>query len=136
MPTAQVYVNWGRAIADCWCGDARTVEIGQTQMTCCIGNGCPGHVSDLAWPGNMPAILAALAERTSNKRKNWFPPGHPLALAGGYPHGQAPDDLRAETAAGEEADAQMVADKRAQLIAQLRELGTDDEIVNDLRKEI
>jgi hypothetical protein len=91
-------------------------------MTCCVGNGCPGHLSDLVWPDNMPAILAALAERTSDKRKNWFPPGHPLAVAGGFPQGQTPDELRAEAAVGEEADAQSLADKRADVLAQIRDL--------------
>lgn len=144
MPTAQVYVNWGRLVAECahpGCGDARVVEIGQRQMVCCVGKGtpgdqCPGHVSDVEWPADMPLVLAALDERTSEKRKNWFPGGHPLALAGGYPTGQTPDELRAETTAGEESDAQAVASKRAELLAQLRLLGSDDDIIRDLRKAI
>lgn len=134
QPQAQVYVNWGRLVADCgWtgCRDAREVEIGQRTIRCVIE-----HVSDLAWPTDMPAILAALAERTSDKRKNWFPKGHPMARLGNFPAGQTPDELRAETAAGEKDDAQVLAEKRKGLIAQLRELGTDEDIIRDLRKAI
>lgn len=136
MPTASVYVNHGNIVADCWCGDARIVEPGSKTMTCCVGHGCPGHTSDLAWSDDLPAVLAVLDERTSAKRRNWFPPGHPLALAGGFPHGQTPDELRAEAAVGEEQDAQAVADRRASLVAQLRELGAVDDIIRDLREAI
>lgn len=132
QPQAQVYVNWGRMVAECGqpgCHDAREVEIGQKAMQCILG-----HVNSLTWPQNMPAIMAALAERTSDKRKNWLPAGHPLARSGGLPAGETPDELRAETAAGEAADAQAVAARRIDLIAQLRELGSDDDIIRDLRK--
>ena len=131
MPTSQVYVNWGRLVAECLCGDAREVGLGQRQMTC-----VDGHLSDLEWPDDMPAVLAALAERLADKRKNWFPHGHPVAVRGGLPHGQTPDELRAETAVGEAADAQAVADRRAALLAELRQLGTDDDIIRDLREAI
>lgn len=117
---APVYVNWGRLVSDCICGDAREVELGQEQMTC-----VDGHPSDLAWPPDAAQILAALAERLSDKRKNWFPRNHPLALAAGLPHGQTPAELRAETAVGETADAQMLADRKAVLVAQMREFGLD-----------
>jgi hypothetical protein len=129
VPTAQVYVNHGNIVADCRCGDARIVEPGQAVMICIAG-----HATELLWPANLPAVLAALSERLSDKRKNWFPRGHPLALLGNMPHGQTPDELRAETAVGEERDAQVVADRRAELLAQLRELGTDDDIIRDLRR--
>lgn len=136
QPTAQVYVNWGRTVAECPCGDAREVAPGQAAMTCCVGPDCPGHIVTLVWADEMPAILAALSERTSDKRKNWFPAGHPLAVAAGFPHGQTADELRAETDAGEARDAEAVADKRAELIAQLRELGAVDELIDELRKEL
>lgn len=139
MPSTQVYVNWGRIVANCsapGCNDAREVEPGQPGMQCCVGEGCPGHLSDLVWPDNMPQILAALAERVSDKRKNWFPAGHPLALAGGIPAGETPDELRAETAAGEAQDAQRVADKRAALITQLLQLGSGDDIINEIREQV
>lgn len=117
---APVYVNWGRLVADCRCGDARAVDLGQKQMTC-----IEGHVSELAWPPDAPQILTALSERLSNKRKNWFPRNHPLALAAGLPHGQTPDELRAETAAGEASDAEQITDRKAALIAQMQEFGLD-----------
>lgn len=124
-----VYVNWGRLIADCRCGDAREVEIGQRQMTC-----VDGHVSALVWPPNTPQIMAALNERTSDKRKNWFPRNHPLALVGGLPHGQSVRDLQEETEQGEAADAAMLADRRADLLGQLKELGvTPDEALVALK---
>lgn len=132
MPSTQVYVNWGRIVANCpACNDAREVEPGQPGMQCCVG-----HLSDLVWPDNMPQILAALSERTSDKRKNWFPAGHPLALAGGIPAGETPDELRTETAAGEAQDAQQVADKRAALITQLLQLGSGDDIINEIREQV
>lgn len=125
---ALVYINWGRLVAECpspGCGDARAVELGQRSATCCVGDGitsrCPGHTFDLEWPENMAQILAALDERTAEKRKNWFPKGHPLAVATGQPHGQSARELREEAAAGEEADAQYLSDRRAQILAELRE---------------
>ncbi len=134
MLTSQVYVNWGRTVANCpvpGCNDAREVELDQPGMQCAAG-----HLSELVWPGNMPQILAALAERLSDKRRNWFPAGHPLALLGGLPSGETPDELRAETAAGEAQDAQQVADKRAALITQLLELGSEDDIISEIREMI
>jgi hypothetical protein len=117
---ALVYVNWGRLVIECeapGCGDARGVEIGQKTETC-----VNGHVLDLEWPDNLPQILAALSERTSDKRKNWFPKNHPLAVATGQPHGQSVRELREEAVAGEEADAQTLADKRAFVLEQARAL--------------
>jgi hypothetical protein len=116
-----VYVNWGRMVADCsrpGCTDAREVDAGQKRIEC-----ANGHVSELGWDPRLPQIVTALDERLSDKRRNWFPRGHPLAMVGGLPHGQSPDDLRAETAAGEESDARMVAECRAALVAQMREFG-------------
>lgn len=137
QPQSQVYVNWGRLIAECGypgCGDAREVEPGQTTVTCCVGPGCPGHTSELVWADSIPAVLAALDERLSDKRKNWFPAGHPLALAGGFPQNQTVDELRAETAAGEQRDADAVDDRRTAVIAQLVELGVGQELINEIRE--
>jgi hypothetical protein len=136
MPTSQVYVNWGRIVAECWCGDARVVEIGQQTMTCCISPSCPGHTNDLEWPDNLPAIVTALSERLSEKRKNWFPPGHPFAIAGGYPTGQTPDELRAETATGEAADAQVIAERRAALLEELQRLDAEAAAIDDFRRMV
>lgn len=123
-----VYVNWGRLVAECaspGCGDARAVELGQRSATCCVGDGitsrCPGHPFELVWPPNMAQILAALDERTAEKRKNWFPKGHPFAVATGQPHGQTVRELREEAEAGEASDAEHLADRRSQILAELRE---------------
>lgn len=116
---ALVYVNWARTVAECpspGCGDARGVEPGETATTC-----AHGHAFELEWPGNMPQILAALNERTADKRKNWFPAGHPFAVATGQPHGQSVRQLREEAEAGEASDAEHLSDRRAQILAELRE---------------
>lgn len=139
---ALVYVNWGRLVAECdfpGCGDARVVDIGQPTMQCCVGDGrqgnqCPGHVSDLDWPADLPQVVTALNERTSDKRRNWFPQGHPVAVATGQPHGQSVAELQAEAEAGEAADAAFLAERRAELLGQMRDLGvTSDEALAALK---
>lgn len=118
MRKALVYINWGRLVADCpepHCTDAREVEIGDVSMTCAAG-----HPAELEWAEGIAPVLAVLAERTSPKRKNWFPPGHPLAVLAEQPHGQTVRELREEAEAGEAADAQHLADRRAQILEQVR----------------
>lgn len=111
----QVYINWGRLVADCPCGDAREVKIGDTAMRC---DG--GHVNELVWADEIPRALAALEERTADRRRNWFPRDHPYAVRTGQPHGQSVRALREEAAAGEEADAQHLAEQRARILAEVR----------------
>jgi hypothetical protein len=94
--TAVVYVSWGRVVADCFCGDARELKLGQKTMTCCVNEKCPGHVSKLVWPDDMAEILAALNERTDDRNRTWFPKNHPLALSNSLPHGQTAAELREE----------------------------------------
>lgn len=94
----QVYVNWGRLVADCGrpeCSDARTVEPGQAAMVCVMG-----HQSALLWDDALPNVVAELSERGEERRRNWFPRGHPLATTTGQPHGQSLSELRDEHAAG------------------------------------
>jgi hypothetical protein len=132
-----VYINWGRFVADCpapGCGDAREVEPGQKTMTCCVGENCPGHTSDLGWPTGVPQVMAALQERISEKRRNWFPDGHPFAVAAGLPHGQSVAELRQETERGEAEDADMLARRRSELLGQMKKLGvTPEEALNVLK---
>lgn len=124
-----VYINWSRFVVDCPCGDAREVEPGQRTVTC-----VDGHLLELQWPGNAPQIMAVLGERIAVKRRNWFPKNHPLALALGQPHGQTLDEVRAETEAGEAADAGALADRRVALLAQLKDAGvTPDEALAALK---
>lgn len=127
-----VYINWGRFVADCSsvdCTDARELEPGQADMTC-----ISGHPSRLDWPDNAAQLMAVLQERLSDKRRNWFPAGHPLAVNLGQPHGQTLDELRAEADAGESADAQALADKRAQVLAQVQALNIPlDDVLTALK---
>lgn len=129
MTDVPVYINWGRFIAECPCGDAREVLPGQRAETCAAG-----HAMTLHWPGNAAQIMAVLSERLSDKRRNWFPRNHPLAIQLGQPHGQTVDELRAETEQGEEADAAALADRRAILLGQMKEAGiTPDEALAALK---
>lgn len=115
---APVYINYGRFVVDCPCGDAREVEPGQRSAAC-----VDGHALDLEWPSNAAALMAALSERINPARRNWFPHNHPLALGLGKPHGQTPDDLRREAEAGEARDAAAITDRRAALLAELKDAG-------------
>ncbi|MFF3867346.1 hypothetical protein [Micromonospora sp. NPDC001898] len=98
---AQVYINWGRFVIDCPhsdCHDAREVTPGQQAEVCAAG-----HLLVVQWPPDAAQIHAALAERPQERTRNWFPQDHPVALQGGQPHGQSPDDLRDEARQREEA---------------------------------
>lgn len=127
------YVNHGRWVAECpipGCGDARALYpqdpvTGIPSPTPVYVQRCAsGHEFRLVVPPDevRARIEAALAERTSEKRKNWFPKDHPYAVEAGFPHGQSVRDLQEETQAGEAADAQALADKRATVLAQVRSL--------------
>lgn len=118
----EVYINWGRFIAECPCGDAREVEPGQ-RMEACVD----GHVMDLQWPDDAPQVMAVLGERISAKRRNWFPAGHEVAIRLGQPHGQSLDDLRQEADEGEAADSAWLAERRAYLLAELHKVGVSTE---------
>lgn len=116
--TTPVYINYGRFVVDCPCGDAREVQPGE-RSTACV----EGHALNLEWPDNAAALMAALSERVNVARRNWFPRNHPLALDLGKPHGQTPDDLRREAEVGEARDAAAIADRRAALLAELKDAG-------------
>jgi hypothetical protein len=126
---APVYINYGRFVVDCPCGDAREVQPGE-RTTACVD----GHPLDMEWPADAAALMTALAERISVKRRNWFPRLHPLALQLGKPHGQTPDELRRETETGEAADAAALTDRRAALLAEMKDAGiTADEALAALK---
>jgi hypothetical protein len=120
-----VYINWGRFIAECQCGSATEVHPGQREALCVQDP--PGHLMSLVWPDGIERVMAVLAERLSDKRRNWFPADHPVALRLGQPHGESLDDLRAEAEAGEAADAARLAERRAHLFAELRAVGATTE---------
>lgn len=121
MISADVYVNYGRFVADCpaeGCSDARAVEPGRRDETCAAG-----HAFGLAWHPDLPAVIAELGAREIEARRNWFPPDHPLAVRLGQPHGQTIEDLRAESEQGQALEAQIADDRRKQAAIALGELG-------------
>lgn len=141
---AAAYLNHGRWVADCpaaGCTDARAVypegRDGSPSPVRVLEQVCKGgHAFTIEMPpADIEAqLVAAVAERLSDQRKNWFPRNHPLALALNMPHGQSVRELREETQAGEAADAEVLAQRRAQLLAQMRELGvTADEALAALK---
>lgn len=116
---AQVYINWGRFVVDCPtedCHDAREVEPGQQSEVCAAG-----HPITLDWPTEAARMMTALADRPANRNRNWFPDGHPIAVATGQPHGQTVAELKAE--AKQHADT--AADKREQVAAAIAGLGLE-----------
>jgi|SRR5690349_7648748 len=145
MLKALAYVNWGRWVADCpvdGCTDARAIyptnAAGEpTGMGPVIDHVCTsGHpfMVELPAPTTEAQIVSALSERASEKRKNWFPKGHPLAVLTGQPHGQSVRDLRREAEVGEARDAAAIADRRAALLAELKDAGiTANEAVAALK---
>ena len=94
MAKTEAFLNWGRWVAECSdpdCLDARELTPGETSMRCILG-----HPSTVQWPGNASAIADAVAIRPA-KNRNWFPDGHPLATAAGWPTGQTVEELHEET---------------------------------------
>ena len=94
MAESLAYLNWGRWVAECAapdCHDAMQLTPGDKSMRC-----IRGHITGVRWSGNPHAIAEAVAIRPEQNR-NWFPEGHPLATAVGWPTGQTVDELREET---------------------------------------
>ncbi len=98
MKTALAYLNWGRWVADCphpGCHDARAVyhpTTGQRQTEDVCANGHPFTI-DMP-PANVEAqLVAAVAERTVDADRSWYPTGHPRATLLGLPTGQTVRDL-------------------------------------------
>lgn len=95
MNMAFAYINFGRWVADCptTCGGAWKLAPGQTTTHC---TNC-GNIAPVYWPHNADELWEVLLERPLPRTRNWYPGGHPLALASGSPHGQTPEELRQET---------------------------------------
>lgn len=123
MSAALAYVNWGRWVADCpvpGCHDAQQLTPGALSMMC-----ADGHMSPVQWPGDAKSVTAisdALNVRPDERNRNWYPAGQPVAVAAGYPVDQTPADLDAETAAHNDAAADLAA-KQVQLVGLLGDLG-------------
>jgi hypothetical protein len=96
---AAAYLNWGRWVADCpdGCNSAERFDPGQDAFVC---SNC-GCVAPVAWPDNPAGIWSVLGLRILERHRNWYPAGHPVAVAAGIPHGQTVTDLMAETLAHE-----------------------------------
>jgi hypothetical protein len=95
---ALAYYNHGRWVADCaydGCFSALVVE-GGGSVTCAAPPAGCGRRYQVEFPGNAPAIEQALSVRPAQNR-NWFPDGHPLATAVGWPTGQTVEELHEET---------------------------------------
>lgn len=97
---AVAYMNWGRWISDCPredCSYAFELQPGQERYVCRTrqGEGC-GAEAPIEWPPDAAEIEAELQRRPVTSTRNWYPPGHPLAVATGNPDGQTVEDLRAE----------------------------------------
>jgi hypothetical protein len=108
VPVARAYVYSGEWVADCprpGCanveflyrparrGGPRDTEVGFYLCSHC------GMQSDIAWPDDRHAILAALSCRPLPGTRNWYPADHPVAVRFGLPHGQSVRDLDEESAA-------------------------------------
>jgi hypothetical protein len=92
---ARAYANQGRWVADCprpYCGSAELLVPWQPVVRC---RACHAE-APCEWPENAEGITTVLAARGNPGWMNWFPAGHPLALAAGCPHGQSVADLLAE----------------------------------------
>lgn len=96
---ALAYLNWGRWIADCpgGCRNAERLTPGQDAFAC---SNC-GQVALIEWPPDAGAIWQVLGMRVLANSRNWYPAGHPVAVAAGIPHGQTIHDLMVETLAHE-----------------------------------
>lgn len=95
---ALAYVNHSRWVADCpnpQCTNADELTPGQFMFTCVVCH----LLVPVQWPPPQTAheIWLVLAERKDPENRNWFPQGHPLAIASGRPHGLTPRELADET---------------------------------------
>lgn len=98
-PVALARVYRGEWIADCprpHCGNAEKLAAWQPLFAC--SNLWCGIQVPVTWPPDAGAILEVLRGRGAAQWMNWFPAGHPVAVAAGCPHGQTVDDLITESA--------------------------------------
>lgn len=94
---ARARVNHGRWIADCprqGCANAEALEPKQMDYAC---SNCM-LVAKVEWPRNPDGISEALGRRPIPQNQNWYPKGHPEAVALGIAHGETVKQLLAENA--------------------------------------
>lgn len=111
---ARAYVLRGHWVADCpaRCGQTQWVFRGHKNyegFPChCVGGGALREpqwycrnchvIGEIEWPSGtlMDEVMDPLLLRPDPGTRNWYPRDHELAVRCGIPHGQTPDDLRAE----------------------------------------
>lgn len=99
------YVYEGQWVADCpaGCGSVEFLytqsrmngprDVRRTFFQCSY---C-GYASDhMVWPRREHEIIEILMRRPVPRNRNWYPKDHPVAIQFRLPHGQTPEDLRAE----------------------------------------
>lgn len=93
--TAIAYINFARWVANCPrdCGNAWELKPGENMVQC----GECGNICPVQWPPFADDLWEALQERPLPRTRNWFPAGHPLAIASQSTHGETADELRRET---------------------------------------
>ncbi len=77
------------------CGNAEALCAWQSWFAC-SNKWCRAQ-APVEWPPDLVAISEVLYARGNPEWMNWFPLGHPVAVAGNCPHGQTVADLQAET---------------------------------------
>jgi hypothetical protein len=72
---AIAYLNWARWVADCptpGCGNAMTVELGQSSFAC-TGKSVCGQTTTLQWPADPAQAAADLAGYPPSGQSQPFP---------------------------------------------------------------
>jgi len=90
-----VVIHHGMTIVHCprgACENAQLVDPGETAFHCV---NCR-YVAPVEWPDDYDRIAAELDRRPVPETRNWYPAGHPKAIAWGIPDGQSVADLRRE----------------------------------------
>jgi hypothetical protein len=95
LPESLGYLNWDKWVADCpelKCTDARALHPQQKdgsfavdpqyEQTC-----ANGHRFRIVMPGNRAEIDKAVAQRTEEGDRTWYPADHPLAVEHDLPRG-------------------------------------------------
>lgn len=95
MPgNALAYVYSGQWVAECphGCGSVQLVNPAGLQLFHCI---CCRQLSEVSHPSldEMESLMAVLDRRPIAYNRNWYPSGHPVAVAHRLPHGQTVQDL-------------------------------------------
>lgn len=101
--TARAYVYSGMWVADCprpcgnverlFTGSPGRVQAKKTEFLCTY---CNFVTVDIEWPKDAEEIESILSLRPIPYNRNWYPMNHSVAVKFRIPHGQTPEELRAE----------------------------------------